>query len=350
MNKIYLKGIAQKADNGKYRVLASTSAVDRQGDSVDQMGWDLKNFLSNPVILWAHNYSELPVAKATDIKITDAGLECEFEFASAEGNPKAQQVKTLFEEGFLNAVSVGFIPKERKGNSITKSELLEISIVPVPANQEALRLAMSKGLDVSEIATELEKGEVSDIITEREVMEQKYGKMSEVWDIMYAMSSAYFAEGVAVEDFSKLLTETVGLLTKMAGGESVESEDATATDADSEVITDAFIAKHFGFESAEEKAGRVLSKKNRELIQSGVDSIKSVSTVLEELLNATDSAEDSGNGKATDVEKSTEVEDPEREVKAIEAVKHVQSLLRGQDRLTEASLSFINNFLDKKGK
>lgn len=347
MNKIYLKGIAQKADNGKYRVLASTSAVDRQGDSVDQMGWDLKNFLSNPVILWAHNYSELPVAKATDIKITDAGLECEFEFASAEGNPKAQQVKTLFEEGFLNAVSVGFIPKERKGNSITKSELLEISIVPVPANQEALRLAMSKGLDVSEIATELEKGEVSDIITEREVMEQKYEKMSEVWDIMYALSSAYFTEGVAVEDFSKLLTETVGLLTKVAGGESVEPAE---TDTENEVVTDAFMAKHFGFESAEEKAGRVLSKKNRELIQSGVDSIKSVSTVLEELLNATDSAEDSGNGKATDVEKSTEVEDPEREVKAIEAVKHVQSLLRGQDRLTEASLSFINNFLDKKGK
>lgn len=347
MNKIYLKGIAQKADNGKYRVLASTSAVDRQGDSVDQMGWDLKNFLSNPVILWAHNYSELPVAKATDIKITDAGLECEFEFASAEGNPKAQQVKTLFEEGFLNAVSVGFIPKERKGNSITKSELLEISIVPVPANQEALRLAMSKGLDVSEIATELEKGEVSDIITEREVMEQKYGKMSEVWDIMYALSSAYFAEGVAVEDFSKLLTETVGLLTKIAGGESVEP---TETETENGVVTDAFMAKHFGFESAEEKAGRVLSKKNRELIQSGVDSIKSVSTVLEELLNATDSAEDSGNGKATDVEKSTEVEDPERELKAVEAVKHVQSLLRGQDRLTEASLSFINNFLDKKGK
>ncbi len=347
MNKIYLKGIAQKADNGKYRVLASTSAVDRQGDSVDQMGWDLKNFLSNPVILWAHNYSELPVAKATDIKITDAGLECEFEFASAEGNPKAQQVKTLFEEGFLNAVSVGFIPKERKGNSITKSELLEISIVPVPANQEALRLAMSKGLDVSEIATELEKGEVSDILNEQQIREQKYENMSEAWDVMYALSKAYFADDVAVEDFPTLLTESIGLLTKIANGESVEPAE---TDTENEVVTDAFMAKHFGFESAEEKAGRVLSKKNRELIQSGVDSIKSVSTVLEELLNATDSAEDSGNGKATDVEKSTEVEDPEREVKAIEAVKHVQSLLRGQDRLTEASLSFINNFLDKKGK
>lgn len=345
MNKIYLKGIAQKADNGKYRVLASTSAIDRQGDSVDQAGWDLKNFLSNPVILWAHNYSELPVAKATDIKITDAGLECEFEFASAEGNPKAQQVKTLFEEGFLNAVSVGFIPKERKGNSITKSELLEISIVPVPANQEALRLAMSKGLDVSEIATELEKGEVSDILNAREVYEQKCEKMSEVWDVMYAFSSAYFADGVSVEDFPTLLTESIGLLTKIANGESVEPAES---DSESEVMTDAFISKHFGFESAEEKAGRVLSKKNRELIQSGVDSIKSVSAVLEELLTATDSA-NSGDGE-TDAEKSAQKDEAEREAKATEVLKHVQATLRGQDKLTEASLSFINAFLDKKGK
>lgn len=156
MKKTYLRAIAKKAGDGIFSVLASTNAIDRQGDSVQQDGWDLENFKKNPVILWAHNYDELPIGKATELGVTVRGLEITFEFAPAEANPKAAQVRKLMEEGFLNAVSVGFIPKERNGNIITRQELLELSVVPVPANQEALRLAMSKGLDVSAIAKDIE--------------------------------------------------------------------------------------------------------------------------------------------------------------------------------------------------
>ena len=51
-------------------------------------------------------------------------------------------------EGILKAVSIGFIPKERDENNpaiITKSEMLELSVVPVPANPNALALAIGKG-------------------------------------------------------------------------------------------------------------------------------------------------------------------------------------------------------------
>lgn len=159
MKKTYLRGLATKAANGRFRVLASTAAIDRQGDIVRQDGWELENFKKNPVILWAHDYDELPIGKATELNVSVEGLEIEFEFAPAEGNPKAAQVQKLMEEGYLNAVSVGFIPKERNGNVIIRSELLELSVVPVPANQEALRLAMAKGIDFSDIAKELEAGE-----------------------------------------------------------------------------------------------------------------------------------------------------------------------------------------------
>jgi len=158
MKKIFIKAHVEKAGEKTYRFLASTSTVDRQGDSVDQSGWELKNFMANPVILWAHNYGELPLGKVINLTISDKGLEAEIVFADADANPKAQQVKKLIDEGILNAVSVGFIPKERNGNIITRAELLEISIVPVPANQEALTLAFeNKEMDLSLIQKDIQE-------------------------------------------------------------------------------------------------------------------------------------------------------------------------------------------------
>lgn len=156
MDKIYIKGVVTKIADDTYEVIASTNSIDRQGDSIDQSGWQLDNYMRNPVMLWAHNYDELPVAKALEVSTASGQLRATFVFASAEANPKAAQIKKLYEDGFLNATSVGFIPLTRSGNIITSAELLEISFVPVPANQDALRLAMQKGLDVSLVKKDLQ--------------------------------------------------------------------------------------------------------------------------------------------------------------------------------------------------
>ena len=150
----YVKASVTKIDKdaGTFDVLASTADVDRDQETISPSGWKLDNFLKNPVILWAHNYSDLPIGVATDIKMTDKGLEISGKFASKEANPKAEQVKKLYEEGIQRAVSVGFIPLEREeGNesNITSAELLELSFVPVPANPNALALAKAKGIDTN---------------------------------------------------------------------------------------------------------------------------------------------------------------------------------------------------------
>ncbi|KKL81599.1 hypothetical protein LCGC14_1993120, partial [marine sediment metagenome] len=129
-------------------VLASTEDTDRDQEVIKQDGIDLKHFKKNPVILFAHKYSETPIGRAINTKITDAGLQIDIKFASKKANPLGQQVKELMKEGILKAVSIGFIPKERDENNpaiITKSEMLELSIVPVPANPHALALAVKKG-------------------------------------------------------------------------------------------------------------------------------------------------------------------------------------------------------------
>lgn len=124
----------------------STAAVDRDGDTIDPKGWDLGSYSKNPVVLWAHDYSQPPVGKAVNVKSTASGLQADVEFLPKGMSPFADMIHDMCKDGFLNATSVGFRgveydqAQERKGYDFKKQELLEFSIVPVPSNPEALAL------------------------------------------------------------------------------------------------------------------------------------------------------------------------------------------------------------------
>lgn len=138
---------ATEESSGSFKVIVSTADVDRQGESVDQNGWDLSFFKANPVVLWAHDYSSLPIGVCTNITLENGKLIAEGKFAPSEANPFAQQVRRLYDLGMVRATSVGFIPREFDQNiegKINRSELLEFSFVPVPANPHALSLSQIK--------------------------------------------------------------------------------------------------------------------------------------------------------------------------------------------------------------
>lgn len=131
----------------KMGFVISTAAVDRDGDTVDPKGWDLGSYTKNPVVLWAHDYSQPPVGKAVNIQATADGLRADVEFLPKGMSPFADMIHDMVKNGFLNATSVGFRgmeydpSKDRKsGYDFKKQELLEFSIVPVPSNPEALAL------------------------------------------------------------------------------------------------------------------------------------------------------------------------------------------------------------------
>lgn len=128
--------VSAKAD-GIYRFIGSTAAVDRVGEVVEQ-NWDLENYKRNPVILYGHDQSGLPIGKAVNVAVENGALTFDVKFVPAEIYPFAGTVEAMYRDGFLNAVSVGFIPTDVDGNTIKKAELLELSAVPVPANHEAL--------------------------------------------------------------------------------------------------------------------------------------------------------------------------------------------------------------------
>ncbi len=147
-------GTIERAADGTVSFTASSLDADRYGDTIDQAGWKLTNFKANPVMLWAHSHHTPPVGKAPGVGLVNGNLSTgPVTFTSDEEHPFGAQVGRMVKGGFLNAVSVGFLPskwEERydeggrfKGYHFTEMELLEISVVPVPANPHAL--IQSKG-------------------------------------------------------------------------------------------------------------------------------------------------------------------------------------------------------------
>lgn len=357
MNKQHLKGLIEKSEKG-YRVVASTAAVDRQGDVIDQGGWELGNFLKNPVMLWAHNYSALPVAKVLNLAINTLGLVAEYEFAPAEGNPMAQQIKALVDGGFINAVSVGFIPKERSGNTITKSELLEISFVPVPANQEALVLAAKaltdSGTPESEAASvvakflqlkteEVAKGPVADDLAAQQAMEQKWENCDSVFDVINAFLDVYLSPDTAVEDFAKLLTEAIGLLSKVAGG---DTEPQVAALREQLVSKIADSAKTGGLKSLALKVGARHSKATKEALSKALESIGAGADLIKGIVEAKEEEE----AVEAEPEAKTEVvEVPvvngEAELRALLVVR---GILGNKENSSRHALSAVNALIDAR--
>jgi len=149
-----------KADdiaNRRVSFTISTAAPDRDRDTLAVDGWQIDSYLKNPVVLWAHDYSSLPIGRAVSVTPKGKALRAVAEFATAEMNPLAESVYQMLRAGFLNATSVGFRPlkhaydEERGGFDFMEQELLEFSVVPVPANAQALQDAKSLGLPVEHV-------------------------------------------------------------------------------------------------------------------------------------------------------------------------------------------------------
>ena len=135
----------------------SDSTVDRMGDTIAADGWETADFLKNPVALWAHDSSSPPIGRASDLGVEGSRLLGNIEFVGPETYAFGDTIYRLLLGRFLRAVSVGFLPLEYSfiendptrgfGIDFKRQTLLEISVVPVPANANALQEARSKGID-----------------------------------------------------------------------------------------------------------------------------------------------------------------------------------------------------------
>lgn len=143
----------------------TTDSVDREKEVVLPDGIDLTSYRRNAVVLYSHN-PEKPIGKSLWIKNSLNGIKSKTLYANRPDDYKGDflpdLVFALVQQQILKGRSIGFIPVVidsptaeqikarpdwRNANAIiSKSELFEYSIVAIPCNEDALQLAVSKGL------------------------------------------------------------------------------------------------------------------------------------------------------------------------------------------------------------
>lgn len=142
-------------DDGKMTLthFITTITPDRYGEIVNPYGMDSRNFRKNPVVLFGHNAGKMVIGKNLSLKVDDFGVKATTQFADTE---VGREIYRLNRDGFLNAWSIGFIPKKvihqgEKGNDnkenftvIEEWELIEYSSVVIPANPDSLNLLLKE--------------------------------------------------------------------------------------------------------------------------------------------------------------------------------------------------------------
>jgi hypothetical protein len=135
-------------------------------------GGDFTNYLKNPVILANHNYGDSEkstvIGKALDVNIVGSQLIFKIQFADT---PNGNEWFYLYANKFMNASSIGFIPKEYTpndsgGEDFTSWELLELSMVAVPCNPEAVQNAYKAGKISKSMIEKINESEVENMKVE----------------------------------------------------------------------------------------------------------------------------------------------------------------------------------------
>jgi len=136
--RMYLKGIANE------------HTMDRMNEIVKPVGLDARNYLKNPIMLADHMYmARASIGRVEELRPEDDGVHFDGWVGDPEKAPLTdmqKDIRSLIAQGILRTVSIGFIPKKIKSPLfndegemvepaiIEEWEMLELSVIPVPAN------------------------------------------------------------------------------------------------------------------------------------------------------------------------------------------------------------------------
>ena len=139
------------------RFIGSDESLDRDGDTISIDGWDVSAYMKNPVVIYGHDYSSLPIARTVSVTADKRTRQLLFdikfptieELSSNPATPsehalRVDAIYNMAKAGILNTVSVGFRGIEydatATGRNYKRQELMEISLVPIPANPNAVAI------------------------------------------------------------------------------------------------------------------------------------------------------------------------------------------------------------------
>tara|TARA_R100001530_G_scaffold53313_1_gene39367 strand:- start:2841 stop:3971 length:1131 start_codon:yes stop_codon:yes gene_type:complete len=277
-----LKTIKSDSDDLFIEGFASTKDIDRVDDIVEPTAFKktLKAFMENPVLMFNHGMGikgRDVVGKIVESEIREKGLWVKAFISETE-----QELRTKIKEGLFKAFSFGFkILKsdmiKQAGKDIRKIaevELLEVSVVSIPANRRAL-FSVSKAFECG-----------TDLIYENDFVEGLKDNFDvlrkDVKDIKIALSMKDLKEDIEKDGCScgKPDCEMEGLskeeekkLEKLFTKDSNEEDKKeTVEERDASVFYE--LLKSAEKEIDELKAGRVISGKNRKALSTAVEAME----------------------------------------------------------------------------
>lgn len=122
-------------------VLSDGNKVNSKGYRIDLSGMNTERFTDNPVMLYQHNQDKV-IGRWENWTFTENKLQADPVFD--DGDELGAEVKRKYEGDFLRAASIGLIVLDMQLINdvwtVTKSELLEASIVSIPADPGAVVL------------------------------------------------------------------------------------------------------------------------------------------------------------------------------------------------------------------
>lgn len=142
---------ASMSDGTGYDFVLSDGSLDRHGTRINPDGWELAAFKRNPIALFGHS-GGFPVGRWENVRAESGKLMGRLVLAAQGTSQRIDELRALVEQGILRAVSVGFSVLEygkpgKDQHDFQKQELLEVSLVSVPSNTNAL--AIARGLNLS---------------------------------------------------------------------------------------------------------------------------------------------------------------------------------------------------------
>jgi HK97 family phage prohead protease len=155
---VYKSAPVQRAESDDELVIvASDESPDRLGDVIKVDGWELGAYRKNPVVLWQHKAGEPPIGRAERVWTHAKQLLARIRLAPEGTSAVVDTLRKLLAADMVRAASVGFRPikeptpiRDREerlvGFEFDGTELLEISLVNVPAQAAALRKCLELGI------------------------------------------------------------------------------------------------------------------------------------------------------------------------------------------------------------
>jgi HK97 family phage prohead protease len=130
------------------RFIISTPDPDRVGDRVDPEGCYLDNFRKNPVVLFSHDQQAYPIGTSRNPKTGELDVQVFSDRVEAgcwfDDSPEGRKAWEAVRRGTISAASISFRPigeprrNDKGGLDFDDWELLEWSLVPIPANPSAV--------------------------------------------------------------------------------------------------------------------------------------------------------------------------------------------------------------------